>query len=181
MKWTYKKHRRSQAAFNHQQKAINEEMEEIASVVTLLTVIFEEEEEEEQGEVNKRSKAWKIRQICFMYASTSNPWFLADITSRSLSGAMDVCLGEEKCKPVVLTNPPYHHSCHHRYQQEKPECCYCQVEFVQVAAVCEYILPFPLVGFRTVFCLLVFFQFSNLLFLELNDQSSECIICFLSS
>ena len=44
MKWTYKKHRRSQAAFNHQQKAINEEMDEIASVVMLLTVIFEEEE-----------------------------------------------------------------------------------------------------------------------------------------
>ena len=62
MKWTYKKYCRSQAAFNHQQKAINEEMEEIASVVTLLTVIFEEEEEEEQGEVKKRSKARKIRR-----------------------------------------------------------------------------------------------------------------------
>lgn len=62
MKWTYKKHRRSQAAFNHQQKAINEEMDEIASVVTLLTIIFEEEEEEEQGEVKKRSKARKIRR-----------------------------------------------------------------------------------------------------------------------
>ena len=63
MKWTYKRNCRSQAAFNHQQKAINEEMEEIASVVTLLTVIFEEEEEdEEQGEVKKRSKARKIRR-----------------------------------------------------------------------------------------------------------------------
>ena len=52
MKWTYKKHRCSQAAFNHQQKAIKE-IEEIASVVTLLTIIFEEEEEEEQEEVKK--------------------------------------------------------------------------------------------------------------------------------
>ena len=71
MKWTYKKHRRSQAAFNHQQKAINEEIEEIASVVTLLTIIFEEEEEEEQGEVKKRSKARKIRQIFFILVHLS--------------------------------------------------------------------------------------------------------------
>ena len=73
-KWTYKKRRSQEAAFN-QQKAFDEEME-IANTTTLLTIIFEEEEEEEEAEVKKRSKARErrrntIEEIYEAYGSNS--------------------------------------------------------------------------------------------------------------